>query len=91
MVSDYLGRARRAGLTWPLPDALDDAGLGALLFPPPPDVPFDQRPIRVAARCLRYAADPRAGVRKRPARVALAVAVLSSIVPPVSVDAARRR
>ena len=25
-VSDYLSRARRAGLTWPLPDALDDAG-----------------------------------------------------------------
>ena len=33
-VSDYLHRARRAGLTWPLPDALDDAGLEALLFPP---------------------------------------------------------
>jgi hypothetical protein len=44
-VSDYLIRARRAGLTWPLPDALDDAGLEALLFPPPPDVPSDQRPI----------------------------------------------
>jgi hypothetical protein len=41
-VSDYLSRARRAGLTLPLPDALDDAGLEALLFPPPPDVPSDQ-------------------------------------------------
>ena len=28
-VSDYLSRARRAGLTWPLPDGLDDAGLEA--------------------------------------------------------------
>ena len=37
--------ARRAGLTWPLPDGLDDAGLEALLFPPPPDVPSDQRPV----------------------------------------------
>jgi transposase len=44
-VSDYLNRARRAGLIWPLPEALDDAGLEALLFPPTPDVPSDQRPI----------------------------------------------
>jgi transposase len=44
-VSDYLSRARRAGLTWPLPDALDDAGLEALFFPPLPDVPSDQRPV----------------------------------------------
>ncbi|HEY4042040.1 MAG TPA: hypothetical protein VGM32_09385, partial [Rhodopila sp.] len=44
-VSDYLGRARRAGLSWPLPDGLDDARLEALLFPPPPDVPSDQRPM----------------------------------------------
>src|ERR1700754_1354608 len=36
-VSDYLNRARRAGLSWPLPDGLDDARLEALLFPPPPD------------------------------------------------------
>ena len=44
-VSDYLSRARRAGLSWPLPDTLDDARLEALLFPPPPDVARDQRPI----------------------------------------------
>ena len=44
-VSDYLKRARRAGLAWPLPDDLDDARLEALLFPPPPDVPADQRPV----------------------------------------------
>src|SRR6201998_4067333 len=44
-VSDYLGRARRAGLSCPLPEGLDDAGLEALLFPPPPDVPSDQRPM----------------------------------------------
>src|SRR6195952_444128 len=44
-VSEYLKRAQRAGLGWPLPDALDDAGLEALLFPPPPDVPADQRPV----------------------------------------------
>jgi transposase len=44
-VSDYLSRARRAGLTWPLPDTLDDAQLETLLFPPLPDVPSDQRPV----------------------------------------------
>jgi transposase len=44
-VSDYLSRARRAGLTWPLPDEMDDARLETLLFPPPPGVPSDQRPI----------------------------------------------
>ena len=44
-VSDYLSRARRAGLTWPLPEALDDPRSGTLLFPPLPDVPSDQRPV----------------------------------------------
>jgi len=44
-VSEYLGRARRAGLTWPLPDALDDGQLETLLFPPLPDLPSDQRPM----------------------------------------------
>jgi transposase len=33
---EYVARARRAGLGWPLPDGLDDAGLERLLFPPPP-------------------------------------------------------
>ena len=33
-VNDYLGRAASAGLKWPLPDDLDDAGLEALLYPP---------------------------------------------------------
>ena len=44
-VSQYLNRARRVGLTWPLPPELDDdARLEALLFPPPPDLPSDARP-----------------------------------------------
>ena len=33
---EYVARARRAGLGWPLPDGLDDAALERLLFPPPP-------------------------------------------------------
>ena len=32
-VSDYLGRARVAGLEWPLPEELDEAQLDRLLFP----------------------------------------------------------
>jgi transposase len=44
-VSEYLSRARRADLSWPLPDELDDARLEALLFPPAPNVPTEQRPV----------------------------------------------
>jgi hypothetical protein len=31
-VVDYLARARRAGIAWPLPDEMTDAALEALLF-----------------------------------------------------------
>lgn len=34
-VSDYVQRARNAGLVWPLPDTLGDIELENLLFPPP--------------------------------------------------------
>ena len=34
-VSNYVTRARGAGLTWPLPDDLGDDALEALVFPPP--------------------------------------------------------
>ncbi len=44
-INEYLKRAHRAGLGWPLPDNLDDAQLEALLFPPPPDLPEGQRPV----------------------------------------------
>jgi hypothetical protein len=44
-VSDYLGRARAAGVDWPLPEDVDDARLEALLFPPPSGIPADQRPM----------------------------------------------
>ena len=44
-VVDYLGRARRAGVAWPLPADMTDAGLEVLLFPPPVSVPKDQRPL----------------------------------------------
>jgi len=44
-INGYLSRARRAGLGWPLADELADERLEALLFPPPPDVATDQRPV----------------------------------------------
>jgi transposase len=33
-VTEYLTRAQRAGLSWPLPEGLDDGALEALLYPP---------------------------------------------------------
>jgi transposase len=44
-VSGYLTRARAAGVSWPLPADLDDVQLEALLFPPPPAIAADQRPM----------------------------------------------
>ena len=41
---EYIRRARRAGLAWPLPRDLTDEALERLLFPASPDVPPDQRP-----------------------------------------------
>ncbi|WP_461195538.1 IS21 family transposase [Bradyrhizobium sp. UFLA06-06] len=44
-VCKYLNLARRAGLTWPLPAELnDDIRLENRLFPPPSDLPSDERP-----------------------------------------------
>ena len=34
----YIGRARRAGLSWPLPDDLSDEALEQLLFPAAPRI-----------------------------------------------------
>ena len=50
-VSEYLSRARRADLTWPLPDDLDDARLEALLFPPAPNVPTEYAWCRTGRWC----------------------------------------
>jgi transposase len=44
-ISTYLSRARAAGIVWPIPGELDDAELEALLFPPPPGTPAEQRPM----------------------------------------------
>jgi len=44
-VGTYLYRARQAGLTWPLPQGLDDDSLELLLFPAAPTVPDPERPV----------------------------------------------
>lgn len=44
-VHGYVARARRAGLEWPLPDGLDDSQLEARLYPPPPEVAPERRPV----------------------------------------------
>lgn len=43
-VNACLNRARLAGLSWPLPDTLEDTQLEALLYPPSPDTAGRQRP-----------------------------------------------
>jgi len=42
-VADYLRRAVEAGLSWPLPDDLDDGILEKRLFPPLPSIPSGER------------------------------------------------
>lgn len=44
-VGSYVRRAQRAGLSWPLPDGLDDDSLELLLFPAAPTVPDPDRPV----------------------------------------------
>lgn len=44
-VSDYLARARLAGLGWPLPDGMDEACLEGLLFPIPEEVVPQRTPL----------------------------------------------
>ena len=44
-MNTYLSRARLARLGWPLPEGLDDAQLEVLLYPLPPDVAPERRPV----------------------------------------------
>lgn len=44
-VAEYVRRARRAGLSWPLPEDLDDARLEELLWPPPVLISTEERPL----------------------------------------------
>jgi hypothetical protein len=44
-VGTYLRRARDAGLSWSLPEGLDDDGLEFFLLPASPTVPDPDRPV----------------------------------------------
>lgn len=44
-VGEYLRRATEAGLSWPLPEQLDDASLDRQLFPPTPKLSAEQRGV----------------------------------------------
>jgi transposase len=44
-VGEYERRLGAAGLSWPLPEALSDTELERRLFPPPPAVASDTRPV----------------------------------------------
>jgi transposase len=44
-VSEYLRRAQAAGLSWPLPEDLDDEALNSRLFPPKPGEGEPARPV----------------------------------------------
>jgi transposase len=44
-VREYLSRAERAGVGWPLPEAMTAETLEAVLFPPPVVVPAALRPV----------------------------------------------
>jgi transposase len=48
-VGEYRRRAALAGLTWPLPEGLDDAALEQRVFPPPDSRPAHLRPLPVWA------------------------------------------
>ena len=43
-VAEYFRRAQAAGLSWPLPEGLDENRLERLLFPPPPPLAPSERP-----------------------------------------------
>jgi len=44
-VAEYLFRFQQAALSWPLPEAMDDARLERLLFPPTSLTPSSERPL----------------------------------------------
>ena len=44
-VAEYLRRAREAGLSWPLPEELDETAIELMLFPPLPSIPGLERPL----------------------------------------------
>ena len=54
-VQSYLERAERAGLSWPLPNDLDDAAIEAQLFTRTEEELRPGRPERTGSRCTASA------------------------------------
>lgn len=48
-VGEYLRRAQKAGLSWPLPDELTETRIEQLLFPPPSVIASEDRPLPIWA------------------------------------------
>ena len=69
-MSDYVRRAAAAGLSWPLPEGLDDAALEAALFPalPPSRVPRPEPDWQYVHRELQPVLRPLPGVAGAPRR-----------------------
>ncbi len=44
-VREYVHRAKRAGLSWPLPEGMMDGDLERRMFPPPSSLPGAERPL----------------------------------------------
>jgi hypothetical protein len=47
-VADYLLRLQQAGLSWPLPDDIDDNQVEQRLYPPLPTLTAEERPLKRA-------------------------------------------
>ena len=54
----YLERLKAAGLSWPLPDDLDEATLEKRLFPPPPPLSAGERPLPDCAQIHKELKSP---------------------------------
>ena len=55
-VAEYVRRAQRAGLTWPLPEGWDDRTIQLRLFPPTGKSPPGHAPCPTSPRFMRSAA-----------------------------------
>ena len=83
---EWLRRARRAGLGWPLADDLTDEALEAQLYPPPQTVPEDRRPQPdwAAMRRNEWSQSPECALRgpprkNGPAQVGGAVTIMTNM------------
>jgi transposase len=78
-VTKYLQRAREVGLDWPLPEAMDDAQLQALLFSARAATGYPARPARLCATASGveaqrgYPAVAVGGVCRRPPRAGVSL------------------